>query len=338
MKLKETNTGWVVINIGHPYSGSKYILSESFAFTKKGCIKDFIKDTGQTWKYWRDKYNFRCVRAEMKINTFYPARRATTAMIDSETVISFSGGRTSAFMTIELLKDERYRDAVVIFANTGKENEATLNFVKRVNEYIGGRIIWLEYNPDPEIWFNIVTHDTASRKGEPFEALIGKRKYLPNRVARFCTQDLKIMVMKKYCQRVLGWKNWTNMVGIRYDEPNRWAKSKSVERNEVFDVEHPLVRWKVTKPQVLEIWRRMPFNLEIEDYEGNCDLCFLKGKKKKQMIARKTPERFDWWIDQERKVNGTFVKEYSYEQLFNAVKESPLLFTDDDIECFCNID
>jgi 3'-phosphoadenosine 5'-phosphosulfate sulfotransferase (PAPS reductase)/FAD synthetase len=254
------------------------------------------------------------------------------------TVISFSGGRTSAFMAIELLKDEQYKDAMVIFANTGKENEATLKFVKQVNEFIGGRIVWLEYNPDPNRWFNIVTHDTASRKGEPFEALITKRSYLPNRVARFCTQDLKIIPMKKYCQKVLGWEYWTNMVGIRYDEPNRWSKSKSVERNEVFDVEHPLVSWKITKPQVMDYWAKMPFDLELKDYEGNCDICFLKGKKKKQMIARNTSEKFNWWIEMERKTGSTFVSEYSYTKLLQHLKAAPEFDFDDTIECFCNID
>lgn len=255
-----------------------------------------------------------------------------------EVVLSMSGGRTSAFMTIEMLKDEKYKDAVVIFANTGKESEATLRFVKQVNEYIGGRVIWIEYNPDAEIWFNIVSHDTASRKGEPFEALISKRKYLPNRVARFCTQDLKIRPIKKYCQRILGWENWTNMVGIRYDEPHRWSKSKSVERNEVFDVEHPLVKWKITKEDVFNYWAKMPFDLELKDHEGNCDLCFLKGKKKKQMIARNNPERFDWWIDMENRFGGTFGYEYSYSKLLAHLKIAPEFTFDDTIECFCNID
>lgn len=95
------------------------------------------------------------------------------------TCISFSGGRTSALMAIELLKDEKYKDAAVIFANTGKENEATLKFVNDVDKYIGNRIVWIEYNPDPAIWFNVVTYETASRKGEPFRALVLKRKYPP---------------------------------------------------------------------------------------------------------------------------------------------------------------
>jgi hypothetical protein len=257
---------------------------------------------------------------------------------NSDTVISFSGGRTSAFMTLELLKEERYKGAIVMFANTGKENEATLKFVNQVNEYIGGRIIWIEYNPDPDIWFNIVSYNTASRNGEPFEALISKRKYLPNRVARFCTQDLKIRPMKKYCQKILGWDNWTNMVGIRYDEPARWSKSKSVERGEVFDVEHPLVRWKITKKDVLDFWSKMPFDLQLKEHEGNCDLCFLKGKKKKQMIARNNPEKFEWWVAMEKKYGGTFVSEYSYDKLLTHLKNSPEFNFDDSIECFCNID
>lgn len=258
-----------------------------------------------------------------------------------EIVLSFSGGRTSAFMTIESLKLPRFKDAVVIFANTGKENEATLQFVhdcdKFIQEHFKKSIIWLEYAHAPE-WFNVVSFETASRNGEPFALLIEKRKFLPNRVARFCTQELKIRVMKKYCQMYLGWKNWINMVGIRYDEPRRWNKSKSVERSEVFDVEHPLVHSRVIKPMVLDYWLKMPFNLILEEHEGNCDLCFLKGKKKKQAIARDTPEKYDWWIGQEIKSGGRFVNDYTYQQLKDFVINSPEFPFDDSIDCFCNID
>lgn len=251
-------------------------------------------------------------------------------------VISFSGGRTSAFMTLELLKDAKYQDAQIIFSNTGKENEQTLQFVHEVDKLIGGRIVWLEF--DAVNSYKVVTFETASRNGEPFEALILKRKFCPNRVMRFCTVELKIKVMKKYCQKQLDWKHWTNLVGIRYDEPRRWSKSKSVERKEVFDVEHPLVKWKTKKQDVLNYWRQMPFDLNLKEYEGNCDLCFLKGKKKKQMIAREHPEKFDWWIQMEQKINGRFVSEYSYQDLRKWVLNAPQFDFDDSIECFCNID
>lgn len=47
------------------------------------------------------------------------------------TVISFSGGRTSAFMLRQVLDhNDDLSDLIVTFANTGKEHPATLDFVK----------------------------------------------------------------------------------------------------------------------------------------------------------------------------------------------------------------
>lgn len=251
-------------------------------------------------------------------------------------VLSFSGGRTSAYMTIELLKQEKYKNSVVLFANTGKEDEGTLRFVNDVDNFIGNKIIWVEYCPEKN--YKVVNFKSASRNGQPFEALIKKRKYVPNVVTRYCTQELKIRVMKKYCKEELKWKHWTNLVGIRYDEPQRWNKSKSVERKEVFDIEHPLVKMKVTKQIILDYWKNMLFDLNINEHEGNCDLCFLKGKKKKQAILRVHPERFQWWIEMEKLTGTTFVKDYSYYDLVRWLNIQPEFNFDDSIDCFCNID
>lgn len=63
----------------------------------------------------------------------------------------------------------------------------------------------------------MVDFDTASREGEPFEALIRNRQYLPNPVARDCTTSLKIQPMHKFV-RELGWTEWDQFIGIRADE------------------------------------------------------------------------------------------------------------------------
>jgi hypothetical protein len=62
-------------------------------------------------------------------------------------------------------------EAVVCFANTGKEDEATLRFVQDCSEQWNVPITWLEFR-DTEELFKIVDFDSASRNGEPFEALI----------------------------------------------------------------------------------------------------------------------------------------------------------------------
>lgn len=252
-------------------------------------------------------------------------------------VLSFSGGRTSAYMTDRLLKDLPRSAVQVCFANTGKEEPATLDFVRQCDLLWGNVVTWLEY--DPVDRYRIVSYETASRRGEPFEALITKRNYLPNVVARMCTQELKVRVIKRYIQS-LGYKHWTSVIGIRYDEPRRWSKTRGIAEKECWDIWLPLVDWKVTREQVLEFWKGMPFDLQLQHHEGNCDLCFLKGKNKLKRILTAHPEKADWWIAQEQKVGGTFHKNYSYQQLVDLMRKSPTLFDyeDPDIECFCNAD
>lgn len=134
--------------------------------------------------------------------------------ITEPTCISFSGGRTSAYMLWRVLQ-----------ANTGKEDEATLRFVRRCASEWDIPITWIEFE-DTEAGFRTVDFDTASRNGEPFEAIIRKRNYLPNPVARFCTVALKITPEREFL-KWLGWTDWQNMVGIRADEPRRVAKIRA---------------------------------------------------------------------------------------------------------------
>ncbi len=117
--------------------------------------------------------------------------------LSGTTVVSFSGGRTSAYMLRQVLdNNEDLSDPVITFTNTGKEHPATLEFVRECAERWAVPIVWLEFRDD-DTGFAVVDYATASRQGEPFEALIRKRKYLPNPVTRFCTIDLKIRIIHK---------------------------------------------------------------------------------------------------------------------------------------------
>jgi 3'-phosphoadenosine 5'-phosphosulfate sulfotransferase (PAPS reductase)/FAD synthetase len=259
-------------------------------------------------------------------------------MVKSETfMISFSGGRTSAYMTDRLLKELPREQVVVCFANTGKEDPETLDFVASCDRHWNGIINWLEY--DPIRRFRVVDYNSASRRGEPFEALIQKRKFLPNVVMRFCTQELKIRVIKHFMLS-LKFRHWTNVVGIRYDEPARWSRTRGIAEHERWDVWLPLVDWRITKPQILEFWRSMPFDLKLEHYQGNCDLCFLKGKNKLKRILTENPGKAEWWMAQEAFTGGKFHKRFSYRGLLDLMARTPTLFDyeDPDIECICNSD
>ena len=111
------------------------------------------------------------------------------------------------------------------FANTGKEEEKTLQFVRECGQRWQVPIVWIEYRDD-DTGFAVVDFDSAARKGEPFEALIRKKSYLPNPVTRFCTSELKIRVMHKFL-RSLGLSTEDSPVDI-YD--GRHSRRRTLSR------------------------------------------------------------------------------------------------------------
>ena len=238
-------------------------------------------------------------------------------------------------------------DCVVCFANTGKEDEATLKFVHDCETHWNVPIVWLEYQDAEESkdrWRQ-VTYETASRNGEPFEAVIRKKSYLPNPVTRFCTIEMKIRTIANYlfdkgmCEtRSQG--EYMSWVGIRADEPRRAAK---IPRDRT-----PLVAAGVTKEIVGEFWKSQPFDLELPNingvtYHGNCDLCFLKGASQTISLIQEKPERAVWWAKMEAlalasKPDGArFRKDRpSYAEMMKfAETQTDFFGNDETIPCFC---
>jgi 3'-phosphoadenosine 5'-phosphosulfate sulfotransferase (PAPS reductase)/FAD synthetase len=272
--------------------------------------------------------------------------------IDGPTCISFSGGRTSAYMLWRVLQSNGGLpdDALVCFANTGKEDEATLQFVQACSERWDVPITWLEYQQDSP-GFKTVTFETASRNGEPFEQIIKKRNFLPNPVARFCTVELKIQPEHKFLKS-MGWAEWDNFVGIRSDEPRRVAKIKANPSGGKTGPDRlmPLAAAGVTKEDVGAFWRDSSFDLELPNhngvtYHGNCDLCFLKGASQILSLIAEKPERAVWWASMESSITNAKIKDGgtfrsdrpSYAQMLKFTKEQRDMFDNNEegIACFC---
>lgn len=235
--------------------------------------------------------------------------------------IAFSGGRTSAYMLHKILEangglPDRAR---VVFANTGREMPETLHFMHEVGERWGVPIVWLEYRPTAP-WFEIVGHNNASWRGEPFDALIAKRKMLPNIAMRFCTVELKIKTARRYCIS-MGWKSWNTARGIRADE----AQRATISADNRITNWHPMVSAGVTKYTVAEFWRRQPFKLDLPFLEsgnpfGNCDGCFLKSEAAKAALIHHYPYRAEWWANHEKKIGATFRDRMSLSSLADFLR------------------
>lgn len=276
--------------------------------------------------------------------------------INDATCISFSGGRTSAFMLYKVLEAHQMSlpsDAKVIFANTGKEEEATLKFVDECSKRWNVPITWLEYiEINGEHSFKQVDYKNASRNGEPFEQIIKHfNNALPNGRARYCSANLKTRTFHRYLKSI-GWDEWESFIGIRADEPKRVVKFRANPNPEgkhetVF---LPLAQDNVSSKDVSNFWKAQDFDLGLPNINGktmhgNCDLCMLKPKAQILSLIQEKPERALWWIKQEEEASkrcagdGKFfaIDRPTYAQMYKYAAEQTDMFDKDEeaISCFC---
>lgn len=272
--------------------------------------------------------------------------------IDGPTTISFSGGRTSGYMLWRVLQANGGlpAEALVCFANTGKEDEATLAFVQECSERWAVPITWLEYQFE-EPRFRVVDFDTASRNGEPFEALVARRKFLPNVISRFCTVELKVRTMHRHL-RSIGWTDWESWLGIRADEPRRLARIAKNDYGKHEEKFAPLGVAGIGAKEVGDFWKAQPFDLGLPNINGvtmhgNCDLCYLKPAAQVLSLIAEKPERAVWWAQMETRVqssghaNGDGARfrndRPSYAEMAKFAAEQRDIFNPDEeaIACFC---
>lgn len=225
-------------------------------------------------------------------------------------IINFSGGKTSAYMTIH-----EYREGdLVIFCDTGREHPKTYKFINDFEANEGIPVIRLKYK----------------NAENPFEELLKHNKYsnIPNNFKRFCTIELKIKTARRYL-RSLGITKYENLVGFRYDEPLRVKRRKKMWKD-VTDI-FPLYEKEIDKKIINEYWSKKNYTLEIPSILGNCTLCFMKGKNAIISILSSYPELADVWIQDEKLNNKgfTYLKDISMEQMKQIAQNN--LFKDYDL-------
>lgn len=218
-------------------------------------------------------------------------------------LISFSGGETSGFMLNYLVNEWEERDnynMAIVFANTGEENEETLQFVEDCSKLFNVEIVWVEAVINKErgkgTTHKIVDFKTASRKGEPFEAVISKYG-IPNQMFPHCNREMKLKPIHSYIKKALGWKDYYTAIGIRYDEIDRMVADRKT-----YNIIYPLIESKrMTKAKINYWWDKQPFRLNLKGYQGNCKTCWKKSFRNLYQIHKETPDNFNFFKQMEDK-------------------------------------
>jgi hypothetical protein len=224
-------------------------------------------------------------------------------------VINFSGGKTSALMTILYYQP----GDIVLFTDTGREHPKTYKFIN-----------------DFEAFENIpITRISWHDKKDPFTSMLSSKKWkiIPNRHRRVCTVELKVRTARRYL-RSIGLIRYENLIGFRYDEQQR-IKDHVTRWKKVVTL-FPLNDARIDKAIVNEYWSKKPYTLEIPSILGNCTLCFMKGKNAIISILTSYPDLAEPWIADENRAKGrTYFKDITIAQLRSIAKNN--LFKDYDL-------
>ena len=204
-------------------------------------------------------------------------------------VVSFSGGRTSAYLC-SLIK-KLHPDAVFVFMDTGAEHEATYEFIKQVNDYFDLNLICLRTVVSDKwnegVSYRVVGINEIGGDLQPWRDMCAKYG-TPYIHGAFCTDRMKTTPFKKYADDTFGRNNYTTILGIRVDEPKRLrARDGFSYLADISDFE---------KQDVLDWWAKMPFDLQIPEHLGNCVFCIKKGINKIALAAKDEPQLADKFI------------------------------------------
>lgn len=223
-------------------------------------------------------------------------------------LVTFSGGETSAFMAQWLWKHKQDEfDMLFVFANTGQENNETLDFVNKCQNHFNIKIHWIEakvyHNQKKATGFKLVDYRTATRITDwiknnetPFEEVI-KKYGIPNHSRLHCTRELKMNPIKEFAQSIWGKEKYYIAIGIRSDEFDRMNHNYKKLR-----IVYPLISREMipsTKKHINFYWKNQPFRLNLKGYQGNCVACYKKGDNKLYKLIQEDDNSFRFFESME---------------------------------------
>lgn len=142
-------------------------------------------------------------------------------------IVSFSGGRTSAYL-VHLMEKRRKQgeDVRYVFMDTGAEHPGTYQFIREVVKNWGIELICLRVDVNPELGkgnsYKVLSIDDIGPDLQPWVD-ITKKYGTPYFGGAFCTRTMKIEVCNNFCKD--NFDNHVSWLGMRIDEPARiWGE------------------------------------------------------------------------------------------------------------------
>ncbi len=266
-------------------------------------------------------------------------------------MVTVSGGRSSAMVARHIQTNIKYKNynKIYVFANTGQERKETIEFLKNMVKHWGIKLYIVEgvYSNIMGVGINykLVDFNSLSMNSEPFSGAIlhknkGKYDGVPNQEAPYCSEAMKTIPCKKFCDDVFGVNNYIKSIGFRKEDmPKRitFAEIKN-DKKRIYPLitDFDLV---IGNLELNKWWKKQPFKLKIHGDLGNCELCWKKSDDKLLKNIRHGTRSIQWWQKIEKKYGNTAFR--GRKSINDLVEMSKLPYTpefnfkQEDSDCVC---
>ena len=206
----------------------------------------------------------------------------------SRVLLSMSGGKDSTACALLLEKHNIKFECV--FMDTGWEHPALYQYIKDILEPRFGKVTFLKSEKYPE----------------GMAQLVRERAMFPNRRARFCTDELKIIPYRNFVKSIE--EPVVSVIGIRRQESQSRSKAKRWEYNKEFDCDvfRPIV--KHSFEHIIEMHKAAnmapnPLYLQGAQRVG-CFPCIFSRKEEVLQMAKIWPDRVEEIAQLEQEVTA----------------------------------
>ena len=272
-------------------------------------------------------------------------------MSDIIKINSLSGGKTSAYIAANYPSDRN------IFSLVRTTDENCLFPDKKIRQYVEDKIQkpfigTLEMNDIIYTMIDLeqfIGSEIDWVSGEPFDEIIKRKSgkiYLPNKVQRICTIEMKVNPIANWCYENLSLpvemrigfranetRRANNMIDrmengvenfkFKVGEKNGRNKWKSLPYR---ITNFPLIQDGIFKDTIEEFWKDKPVRFA---YMNNCVGCFHRNELLLKHMSDKSPQKFEWFAKQEREnENGTWRTGITYDKIKDYKKQLDLFDKD----------
>jgi len=211
-------------------------------------------------------------------------------------VNSLSGGKTSSYMAVHYPTE--YNLFALVTIDDHKCSPGDKELIKWVSDKIGREFI-ATAEDDLTLYAmrdleQLMGREIVWLTGKSFDRTTNRRKHLPNKEWRFCTLEMKIRPIMKFCKK-LG--NVEMNIGFRFDEKER-AENFQIEQG-WRSVKFPLINDMIGHYTVYK-WSQKSGLIFPPD--SNCVGCFWKSLQQLRKNWDDNPQKMQWFSDQENKM------------------------------------